>query len=193
MEERVLRVPRRFAEATMEGLSPEQKSWVREYVEDFSVHLNGGRGLLLSGPPGVGKTWAIVALTRAFLTWRTKVRRFPDYEFVTAPDMFDNMGEFGELMDVYRQRPWMSTYSKVPWLVINDLGKEHRGGKLSEVIPNRLGRILRARSERRLVTHVTTNLRGDEMVKIYGESIMSLLTEMMRFYSIRGKDRRKQA
>ena len=185
-----LRVPSRFAKATIESLDPKQFTPVIEYAADMLANIRRGRGLLLAGKPGVGKTWAITALTREYVL-RGGVRRFPDYEFVTAPDFFEHLRDFDEdNWDVYRQRSWLDTYTTIPWLVINDLGKEYRGGKLGEVIPYLLGRVLRARSEKRLVTHVTTNLDSTATLSLYGESIMSLLSEMMTTVTVLGRDRR---
>ncbi len=173
----------------MESLTSVQMASVTSYWERIEDAIKKGEGLLLSGPPGVGKTWAMAALTRQYAQ-KTADVRVPSYEFVTAPDMFDNLGDFGEKIDHYRGQLWTSTYARVRWLVINDLGKEHRGGKLSEVMAHRLGRVLRIRSERMLVTHVTTNLSGADMKEIYGASVMSLMAEMMTLCVIKGRDRR---
>jgi DNA replication protein DnaC len=187
---RNLRVPARFQPATIETVDQRQFPQVIKYAAAVPLNMREGNGLLLSGAPGVGKTWAMVALTREYQLRGKGQRRHPDYEFVTAPDLFDNLGDFGERVDDYRQRPWMTTYANIPWLVINDLGKEYRGGGFAEVVPHRLGRILRARSERRLVTHVTTNLTGSELRETYGGSVFSLMAEMTIFCEVPGKDRR---
>jgi hypothetical protein len=89
-------------------------------------------------------------------------------------------------------------YNHVPWLVLNDLGKEYRGGKLEEQVPYKLGRLLRTRSEAERVTHITTNLslsgNGDGTIRgVYGESIASLLAEMTKAFEVTGPDRRREA
>lgn len=164
---------------------------VLEYAEDLPSRVREGDGLVLSGPPGVGKTWAIVALTRAYVAWVKGSKRKLDFEFVTAPDMFENLSsDFGGAVDGYRGQTWAKTYASVGWLVINDLGKEYRGGRLEQQVPHLFGRVLRARSEGRKVTHVTTNLRGDKLLEVYGGSVLSLLSEMTTLYEIDGRDRR---
>lgn len=185
------RIPLRFRDATMATLDKKQMASVLAYAKDIPARMKKGMGLLLFGAPGLGKTWAVSALTQAYVTAMAKASsRVPDYEFVTAPDLFENLGDFGEKVDEYRGRKWTDTYTKVPWLVLNDLGKEYRGGKMAQTIPHLLGRILRARSENRLVTHITTNLNGEGMTKTYGESIVSLMAETLDFVQVTGKDRR---
>jgi DNA replication protein DnaC len=165
--------------------------------------VSAGTGLMLSGPPGVGKTYAVIALTKAYDAMNEVEGRKCDYEFVTAPELFDryaNVVETGDRgYDEWRNQSYTKTYEQVPWLVINDLGKEYKGGALHEQVAYKLGRLLRARSERRKVTHLTTNLllggRGstsdNTLENSYGPSILSLLREMVKAYEIVGNDRRK--
>jgi len=181
-----LRVPVRFSKARLESLDPQQMACVLTYSAALGVNLRKGRGLLLSGKPGIGKSWAVAALTRSYAV--TVAR--PDYEYVTAPEFFDNFGDYDGAVDAYRDRLWADTYCSVPWLVLNDLGKEYRGGKLEQLQAHRLGRVLRARCEKKLTTHVTTNMTGAQLKETYGESIFSLMSEMMSFHVISGQDRR---
>jgi len=188
------RLPLRMREATIEGLDPQQFKVVVDYSEKLWYHLKSGKGLLLSGPPGVGKTWAISALTNKFvgMGWAST----PIHEFVTAPTLFDLYASIDPGVDAYTGLPYDRLYESCLWLVINDLGKEYRGGKLEEQIPYKLGRLLRARNEKRRVTHITTNLAASggpqSIVGVYGKSIASLLSEMVSAYVITGPDRRKE-
>lgn len=187
---RRLRVPPAFFAATLKTVDKTQFGQVWTYAKELKMRVPGGKGLLLSGPPGVGKTYALSALTKFFVEKGSGVKN--DHEFVTAPDFFEHMsrGDFGESSDGFRGQSWLRTYCKVPWLVLNDLGKENRAGKFAEQIPYQLGRVIRARSERQLVTHITTNFMGEGILKTYGESIASLLSEMMTFVVVDGADRR---
>lgn len=182
-------IPPRFREATIDTLTPPFDG----IVSDFVLRWKAGerrKGLLLCGPPGVGKTWAISALVRRILTMPIGLR--VDFEFVTAPDLFQNLqgGTFAEVRDRYRDCTWEKTYSDVPLLVINDLGKEYRGGRMGEQVAYFLGRVMRHRSERNLPTFVTTNLSGVAITETYGDSISSLMSEMMVPHVVRGPDRR---
>jgi DNA replication protein DnaC len=186
----ILRVPQRFRGAKLDGLDEDQF----RMVVDFAGSPQD-KGLLLAGPPGIGKTWAMAALTR---WW--KEHHGQDYEFITAPDMFDRyVVGAAPLRDPFRGYSYNKTFETTPWLVINDLGKEYRGGKLHEQAAYKLGRILRARSERELLTHITTNLKlkgtgeDETLSTVYGSSITSLLSEMVRLFEVQGSDQRKSA
>lgn len=186
-------IPKRFSEATMNSISPEQFTMVYNYAENLRSRIRDGEGLILSGPPGVGKTWAMAGLTQHY----TKVVPRADYVFITAPEFFDayNLFRVDEAeavgWDSYRAQSFALTAETVHWLVINDLGKEYRGGKLSEQIPHKLGKVLRSRSERNLITHMTTNLTPTAFKEAYGDSIASLVSENTTFFTVTGPDRRK--
>lgn len=189
------RIPIRFKQAMLPKLNKNQFDFVLKYADAMKNRIREGKGLLISGPPGVGKTFAVAALTNHY----TQVHR-TDYVWFTAPEMFDVIPAFDsnvQPFDEHRGQPWVKTISSVRWLVINDLGKEYRSGQLHDQIVYKLGRILRARSEKKLVTHITTNLAtvssDSETVKdVYGESIISLLREMIVAHNVDGDDRRRK-
>lgn len=194
-----LRVPERFAEAHLQQIDKTAFKPVFEYVDNFDTHLKGGTGLLLSGPNGIGKTHALVALMREAERVHLDKKQYFDYEFVTAPDFIERISVFEDrvITDPRRSKSWYETFTSVPWLLIDDLGKELRTGGFHEQVLYKLGRVLRARNGRCLRTHLSTNLslkslKGKESVNsVYGESITSLLAEMTRSYHIQGSDRRR--
>jgi DNA replication protein DnaC len=181
-----LHIPERFHDAAMNNLDPQRFACVIEFAKNLAGRVKEGKGLLLSGPPGIGKTWAVAALTKRYAYSHGR----PDYEFQTAPFLFDALDEFDKNVDEYREQTWKETYSKVPWLVVNDLGKEYRAGKLGEQVTFKLGKLLRVRSERKLVTHITTNFDGKRLKEEYGDSIVSLLSEMTTTHVVLGPDLR---
>lgn len=186
-------IPKRFSEATLNSIGPDQFTMVYNYAENLRRRVRDGEGLILSGPPGVGKTWAIAGLTQHY----AKAVPRADYVFITASEFFDAYSLFrvdeaeASGWDSYRAQSFATTAETVRWLVINDLGKEYRGGKLSEQIPHKLGKVLRSRSERTLPTHMTTNLTPAAFKEAYGDSIASLVSENTTFFTITGPDRRK--
>jgi len=196
-----VRVPLRFSDAQLCDLDRPQYRMVIEYAGDLIARAKRGegverisKGLLLSGESGLGKSYALAALTRCFVGVFSPSMH-ADHVFVTSPEMFESLGMFEDSrgdheFDPFRGQSWRETLVKVPWLVINDLGKEYRGGKMSEQAEFKLGRVLRARSERCRITHVTTNLSPGSLGRIYGESTASLLAEMTDAYTIEGEDRR---
>jgi DNA replication protein DnaC len=183
-----LRLPRRFEKARITKVDKSIFEGVHEYAQDLGRNLQEGDGLLLSGPPGVGKTYAVSALTAHMVEF---VRI--DHEFVTAPDFFVNLRQAEHdwnVRDTYRDQSWFDTYTRVPWFVLNDLGKEFVPKVGNEWTVYALGRVLRARSEWKRSTFVTTNMDGKAMSKTYGESVTSLMAETMTFYMIPGEDKR---
>ena len=189
------KLPLRFRKADMGTV---ELAPVLTYHRRLHYNVRRGRGLLLSGPNGVGKTWALAALTKAAINFYADKGRLFDAEFISAASMFDKIAvinDYKEPFDERRQRSWLITLINVNWLVINDLGKEYRGGQLHDQVVYKLGLVLRERSERMLTTHITTNLAlsGDSSIgQIYGESIFSLLGEMVRPYVVNGVDRRRK-
>jgi len=182
-------IPPRFRAATWKSLDHEQFSELVAYRRKLRACVRSGRGVLLSGAPGIGKTWAIAALTDEWQNSKISAGKGTPV-FVTAPDFIDNLSEFSEAWDAWRQQSWLDTYTSAAWLVLNDLGKERRNGKYAVQVAERLGRVLRARSERGLLVHITTNLTAKAMKEAYGDSIMSLLSEMTIPMLVNGPDRR---
>jgi len=192
-----MRVPQRVGTARIKQLDDDQFDMVLDYAKNLHARRGKGTGLLLSGPPGIGKSWALAALTRYAVVRSEKEGYRLDYEYISAPEVFENFGVVGggAEQDEWRGQSWRRTFDTVPWLVIDDLGKEYRGGKLAEQVPYLLGRIVRKRTMNMLVTHISTNLpiateTDDSVSSIYGESIISLLKDATEMFEIQGDDRR---
>lgn len=193
----ILDVPARFAGAEINHIAnPELASCVRDYASNLRNNLKKGIGLLLSGPPGIGKTWAIVALTN-YLVKRSVTP--PWVVFDTSYRLLDRYAPVVRTQDTFdhgRGCTWDHSYESCQWLVINDLGKTYQGGKLREQDVYKVGRLLRTRSEKMLVTHITTNLPlriydgYESMRDRYGDSVWSLVRESMECWELDGPDMR---
>lgn len=203
-------IPARFADAILigkkdkdgnpvgaPGVDEEQYGFFMQYMRNLAKHIESGKGVLISGPPGIGKSYVAAAGTRLF---QQRAKNVLAAHFETAPSILDKYRPPAghSPHDPLRNQPWDSTYENVRWLVMNDLGKEYRGGKLAEQAAARLGRLIRHRAENRLITHYTTNAplteRGvDSLRTIYGEAIFSLLHETTFGFEVWGPDRRLEA
>jgi DNA replication protein DnaC len=190
-------VGKRFEHADLSHVDQKHFEVVFEYQTRADKLLRDGRGLLLSGPPGIGKTYSMTALMKAL----RKVRgsRF-DFLFVTAPLLFERVAN--RERDEFRAKAWLDVYTSIPALVINDLGKEDRSKdwKAEELIV-KLGRVLRQRHEDALSIFITTNIplvapkANQELPtfeSVYGDSLWSLVYDMtFRRAQITAPDRRR--
>jgi DNA replication protein DnaC len=179
-------VGKRFQHATLAQLNKKYFAEVLSYSRDYKKHLQRGEGLLLSGPPGIGKTFAVTALQRYI---KEKEGGLFDYYIVTAPKLFEMYVDYRTANDVdaHRGKSWNRIFEEVPGMVINDLGKEERLKEWQqEAAAYRLGRLLRARHEEQRPIFITTNFpvvrprdgSGITFQEAYGESIWSLVQDM---------------
>lgn len=176
-------VGKRFERAELEHIDRKDFAVVFQYEDTYKQQLRDGRGLLLSGPPGIGKTYSMTALMKHMR--RELGSRF-DFLFVTAPDLFDRVS--GRERDEFRNKSWLDVYSTVTALVINDLGKEDRSREWkSEELIVKLGRVLRRRHEDALPIFITTNIplvapkSNKELPTfpaVYGDSLWSLVYDL---------------
>lgn len=192
-------VGKRFRGASLRELDPKYFGDVIDYARNYKKWLANGEGLLLSGPPGIGKTYAIVALQRYI---KAKEGSQFDFFIATAPKFFDTYAVRGDETDTFRGKSMVRTYEDVMGMVLNDLGKEERIKEWQEEAATyKLGRLLRARHEEQRPIFITTNfaLRGTRsgggltFRQAYGDSIWSLVQEMTcARLEIQAPDRRQE-
>lgn len=186
-------IGKRFEHADLEHVNKKWFADIFDYQKEAKTFLAQGRGLLISGPPGIGKTYALCALMKDL---RAKLGSKFDFQFITAPAILDAHGLLDSKTAVDKHRndqSWWKTVEQVRSLAINDLGKEDRSRPwLQESATAKLGRILRARHEEQLPVFITTNinLQAPKNVKLaptfestYGSAIWSLLYDMTVFRS----------
>nr|DAL71775.1 MAG TPA: replicative helicase [Caudoviricetes sp.] len=147
----------------------------------------GGKGLLLMGTTGTGKTFLLRALSRLF-----------DIPFATARDIADAVADeraYRELMRLNIPR-----WSEIPkhWndLIIDDLGAECRSVTVygRTYYPGESMIFDRAIAfERGFKTHFSTNLTEAELKERYGDRCWSRMSMMCVPVTIVGPDRRQTA
>jgi DNA replication protein DnaC len=178
-------VGKRFRSATLAQLNKKYFSEVFNYARDYKRFLSRGEGLLLSGPPGIGKTFAVVALMKHIK--EQEGGRF-DYYLVTAPRLFEMYAtsQTAQEIDSHRGKSWNRLFEDVEGMVVNDLGKEERMRDWQrEAAAYKLGRLLRTRHEEQRAIFITTNFSlksskdgGTTFHQAYGDSIWSLVQDM---------------
>lgn len=150
--------------------------------------FSGGRGLLLIGTPGTGKTFLLRAISEMFdipITTARKIERTVQDEFSFRDLIRLNLPRWSEV-----PRHWND-------LIVDDIGSEESVVKgfgsnyypVAEAIQLRYDAFV----GRGWVTHFSTNLSPDSLQKRYGERCLSRLCEMCVPVVVTGEDRRKVA
>lgn len=150
------------------------------YVEHFDEFREMGKGLLLYGKVGTGKTFyaaciANALIDRGFPCMVTNFARLVN----TISGMFDGKQEY------------IDRLNKFDLLVIDDLATERDTEYMNEIVQN----IIDSRYRAGLPTIITTNLTAEEMKnpkEIHKQRLFSRILEMCVPIAVEGGDRRRQ-
>ncbi len=177
------------------------RRWIKSVEDGKIIRAVGskscGRGLLLCGQPGRGKTTLALAIIQEMITKfplesfspsENKVLIRPCY-FATFNDIIDLKGE---LMDDFTPEA-ENLYNgmlgeckddayNIRVLIIDDLGKEH--ASLSGWQKNLLHHVLRTRFNNGLPTIVTTNIELKNWAGLYGDATESFANEAFSYLPI---------
>jgi len=173
---------KRYWDVDLLKLTPRQLEEISPYLQRLEQNLSDGVGVVLSGLNGVGKTYLAALLTKC--AWQ-----FCDFPglLVSADELKDAwiedyiIGSDGETL--------LQRVSRMPFLVVDDIGKEHRTA--SGFSESKFGSLLRKRVRDKKVTVLTTNLNEDEFRNVYGGSIAGLVKESCVWIELFGQDMRE--
>lgn len=181
-------VPPRFQGWRMADLdNTPARQQVRQYAAGFKQQSGRGKGLLIVGGTGTGKTTIAAALMIELALSRCRDSEFFEFQpqlvgfkFVTAHDLLEAAKDFkNKSLDKYKQ---------ASFLVIDDLGAD----RLTDYGAGELLALLDYRYRELKPTVITTNLSRADMIAYLGERAVSRLDECTDKIVLAGADRRKQ-
>lgn len=163
-----------------DGTDPKTTSIAHKYVDNFPEMKKRGKGLLLYGPVGTGKTHAAACIANELINQGrpclvTNFARITN----TLQGMFDG-----------KQR-YLDDFNRLDLLVIDDLAAERDTSYVNEMIFNIIDS--RYRSGKPLI--VTSNLTQAELTapcSVDKQRIYSRLLEMCVPVEVKGADRREK-
>lgn len=142
----------------------------------------GGKGIIFSGPCGVGKSHLAGAVMNH------KINNLQEVVFCVVPELMDDIKRV--IRDQKETSELMEIVKNTPVLILDDLGSE----KTTEFVAERLFVILNARLLKKLDTFITTNYqKPSELIEklgggVTGQRIVSRIRELCNWINITGQD-----
>lgn len=163
-----------------DGESSQIITVAKNYVKNFDKMLEDGKGLLLFGTVGNGKTFASACIANALIDkgypcMMTNFARIAN----TVQGMFEGRQEYYD------------SFNRFPLLVIDDLSAERKTEYMQEIVFN----VIDSRYRAGLPLIVTSNLSADAIknpADIAYQRIFSRLLEMCVPIEVKGEDRRRK-
>lgn len=167
--------------ANDDGSNPKMTNAMKNFVEHFPTFREEGKGLLLFGSVGTGKTFLAACVANELIS-------------KGIPCLVTNFARIAnEVQGMFEgKQQYYDNLNSFPLLVIDDLSAERKTEYMQEIVFN----VIDARYRANLPLIVTTNLTREELLNpanITHQRIFSRLFEMCTPVEVIGKDRRQQA
>lgn len=157
---------------------------ILKYCKKINVAHKRGYSLCLLGNNGVGKTYFIsYILSRAIKKGRTVY-------YTTLPELEHNIKRGFDDREVSRRLEMLLTSD---FLAIDEMGKEQRSKKnktSATFMDTQVERILKKRFDDSAPVLLGTNLSADDLVRVYGSSVASILRGKYQLAQLDGGDYR---
>jgi DNA replication protein DnaC len=167
--------------AADDGSNPQMINAMQNYVQHFGQFRQQGKGLLLFGGVGTGKTFLAACAANALID-----RGIPALVTNFARIVNTSQGLFEG------RQEYFDSLNRFPLLVLDDLFAERQTDYMLETVYN----VIDARYRAKLPVIVTTNLTREELMHpadIRYQRIISRLFEMCAVIEVAGHDRRSAA
>lgn len=162
-----------------DGTNEKISTVARNYVENFGKMREGGKGLLLFGKTGTGKSFAAACIANALID-----KGYP----VLMTNFARIRGTLQGLFD--GRQEYLDSFNRFPLLILDDLAAESKSEYMQEIVYE----VINNRYLAGLPLIVTTNLTADELkhpADVTNQRTFSRLFEMCLPLEVTGTDRRR--